>query len=800
MTQTNQKNGFQEEDNQQDDFRRLITKYLRYWPWFFIGVIMALVLAFLYNRYASEIYHTDSEIKILKDKDSGLDLSGLQGSSPLFDFNEVNLENEIQILKSRKLLDSVVRRLELTTLYYKEGDVRTTEIWKNDIPFRVEWKKIDSSPEDGFPLFSITFDTSPHFTVEVKDKDISGRASLNQPLELMGFEFDITLNPKYSGDFNTLKDSHYLFKYIPDEKAIDNLNMQLVVSPVGEKSEILNISYEGPNKRKNEAILDTLIVQFNKDGVRDKQLISKRTGDFVGERLKLLVKELDTVESGLVKYKRTNDLVTIESSAQQLFVKESTAEGKRFQMQTQKEMAIGFKDQLVNGEDYGLLPANLGLEDNNVNKLTEVYNESALLRNDLLTSSTAENPLVKNLEEKLDKIKQNILKSINGYINGIEISLKSFQSREGASNSQLNTIPEKEKKIRSIRRQQEIKEKLYLFLLQKREEAALQYATTSPTIKVVDFAYTNPIPVAPKKKIIYLAALILGILFPFGILYLRFMFDTKIDNKDHLEHLLEDVPILSEIPELAKNTHKIITHNDRSVLAEAFRILRTNLSFFKSKKIKKERGEVIFVTSSTKGEGKTFVAMNMAHTLASTGKKTIMIGCDLRNPQVHNYIDHDKNHTGISTYLSDESIKFEDLLLKNVTHFDNLDIILSGQIPPNPAELLMSDRYEQLIDTVKENYDYIIVDTAPTVLVTDTLLISNFADVTLYLVRAGVTDSKLISHIHDVYKTEKLKNMGIVLNGLKEKSKYGYNYNYGYGYGYSEDVGAKGWWKFWKRR
>lgn len=799
MTQDTQKPSIKEDDNQQEDIKRLIFKYLRYWPWFIVGVLIALVLAFLYNRYTSNVYHTESEIKILKDKDSGLDLSGLQGSSPMFDFNEVNLENEIQILKSRKLLDSVVNSLELNTLYFVEGDINTSEVWKNNLPFMVDWKKVDSSQTKENPVFSIDFKSSAQFTVSVVDKGISKKATLNDPVEILNHRFIVSLNPLYERKFTDIEDSNYLFRHISEEKAIDNLYSKLIVEQVGEKSEILNIAYEGSNRHKNEAVLDTLIVQFNKDGVRDKQLISKRTGDFVGERLKLLVEELDTVESGLVDYKRSNDLVTIESSAEQLFGKEASAESERFKLQTQKEVTQDFRDQLINGEEYELLPANLGIKDSNVNKLTEAYNESVLMRNDLLTSSTSENPLVKNLETKLSKIKQNILKSVNGYISNLKISLQNFQEREGESSGKLSKIPEKEKEVRSIIRQREIKEKLYLFLLQKREEAALQYATTSPTIKVVDFAYTNPSPVAPKKRIIYLAALIFGFLVPFGILYLRFLFDTKISEKEQVKRILGDTPIFSEIPELTKNAPKLIVKNDRSVLAEAFRILRTNLSFFKSKELQEsERGEIVFVTSTIKGEGKTFAALNMANTLASTGKKTLVIGCDLRNPQVHNYYGLTKNHIGVSNYLSDHSIELRDLLVADYKYFENLDVVLSGQIPPNPAELLMSDRFGELMAHAKANYDYVVVDTAPTILVTDTLLISHYADVTLYMVRSGVTESRLLDHIHDLYRTGKLKNMGVVLNSIQKKSGYGYGYSYNYGYGYGYKSTSYRWWKFWR--
>ncbi|HET8810900.1 MAG TPA: polysaccharide biosynthesis tyrosine autokinase, partial [Flavobacteriaceae bacterium] len=346
-------------------------------------------------------------------------------------------------------------------------------------------------------------------------------------------------------------------------------------------------------------------------------------------------------------------------------------------------------------------------------------------------------------------------------------------------------------------RQQAIKEKLYLFLLQKREEAALQYAITSPTIKVVDYAYTQPEPVSPKSKIVLLAALILGLLVPFGILYLRFLLNTKVQNKEQVQKIVGDIPIVAEIPQLEKNSVDIIRPNDRTVLAEAFRILRTNINYFKPANKKEGEGEVIYVTSTTKGEGKTFTAVNLAITLASTNKKVLLIGCDLRNPQLHYYIKKDKNSIGVSSYLFDEKISISELILKDPLKYGNLDIVLSGNIPPNPAELLLNGRYEDLLEEAKSSYDYVVVDTAPTILVTDTLLISSLADITVYLVRAGVTDQRLLEHVKELHKNKKLKNIGLVINGLDEKGHYGYNY--GYGYGYDEDQLIKSKYKFWKR-
>jgi len=580
------------------------------------------------------------------------------------------------------------------------------------------------------------------------------------------------------------------------------LSKKIIAQPVGEQSMILELSYQGENITKNEAILNNLVKQFNQDGIEDRRAVSKRTAEFIEKRLVSLAVELDTVETKKVEYKELSDLVTLESSATQLFMKEGGAESKRYELENQLEVAKIFKEQLVNGKEYSLLPANLGIENSSVNNLTQEYNTGVLELQRLLISATPQNPVVTHQKDMLDNIRGNIIESINTYINSLNISLQNIQLREAVTSSRLGNLPEQEKHIRNIERQQEIKERLYLFLLQKREEANLQYAITTPTIKVVDYAFTDPEAVSPKSKIILLAALILGLLIPFGILYLRFLLNTKIESKDQLKKIVGDIPVVAEIPQLEKNNAEIIRPNDRTVLAEAFRILRTNLSYMSPSRKDENQGQVIYVTSTTKGEGKTFTTVNLGITYSTTNKKVLVVGCDLRNPQLHNYIQRDKNTAGVSSYLYDENVDFDSLIIHDPLKYGNLDIILSGNIPPNPAELLMTKRFESFLNEAKSRYDYILVDTAPTILVTDTLLISSLADISVYLVRAGVTESKLLEHVKELHKHKKLRNIGIVINGLQEKGSYGYKYgyNYGYGYGYSDESPKRRFFKFWKKR
>jgi capsular exopolysaccharide synthesis family protein len=412
-------------------------------------------------------------------------------------------------------------------------------------------------------------------------------------------------------------------------------------------------------------------------------------------------------------------------------------------------------------------------------------------------SAGVKNPMVVEFSDKIVELKQNILYSIKVLQKQLTISIKNVNSLKQENSSTFSSIPAKEKILRSIERQQTIKESLYLFLLQKREEASVSKAITTPSIKVVDYAMTNYIPIAPKRSIIYFAALLIGILIPFGIVYVIFLLDTKIHSKLDFERLSPTIPVVAEIPYIEEE-HRIIDKNDRSVLAEAFRILRTNINYL-IPLMKEGECPVIYTSSSIKGEGKTFVSLNLALTLASLEKKVLLIGADLRNPQLHKYLNLNKNRIGLSNYLYDSTTDWKNLINEKAFDNDFLNIIFAGSVPPNPAELLSNGRFEELLKILKQQYDYIVVDTAPTILVTDTLLISQLADITVYVTRADHTDKKLLTYSKGLKDQGKLVNMAYVINnvggekgygygyGYKYSYGYSYGYNYGYGYGYGED-------------
>jgi len=795
MENTNINTNSTSEDSS-EDLKKIVLQYLKYWPWFIICLVISVSIAFIFLRYSTNIYQTNAQIKILKDQ-SGLDLSGLSGGSPLIDMSKVNLENERSVLKSRRIASKVVDNLDLTSSYYKSGNFKSSEIWKNEKPFKVEWIVNDSVYDVSTPKYTVIFETLNKFEIKNPETNFSNTYTVGEPMNVEGYPLVLNFNPDYNGDITKLEAVNFNFSFRSVSQAVSSLTNQISIEPLGDRSEILNISIKGQNKAKSEDILNSLIDQFNFDGIDDNRLVAKRTEEFVIERLEYLVRELDTVESGLAGYKSDNDLVQIENNATALFSKSTEAELRVFELSNQLALTQDFKEELTEQDEYDLLPARIRITNDNINSFTETYNQKILERDRLLISSTTENPSVKELDKLILQLRKNILNTINNYIKSLEFSLQEVQRREREFDSNINKLPEQEKEIRNIKRQQAVKEKLYLFLLQKREEAALSYAITAPIIKVVDYAYTQPAPVSPKSQIILLSSLVIGLVVPFGILYIVFLFDTKIKTKDQIRAFLPNLPIVAEVPQHKEEENKVILPNDRSSIAESFRIMRTNLNFMSVKKGKNtpSTSEVVYVTSTTKGEGKTFVAINLASSLVAAKKKTLLIGCDLRNPQIHNYLNLKKDQNGVSNFLYDNSVSIEDLIIKNSVENLDLDVILSGDIPPNPAELLMSSRFEELINEAKQRYDYVIIDTAPTILVTDTILISDYADITLYITRSGYTDTRLLPHIRDIHNQKKLTNMGIVINGLDET---GINaYNYGYGYGYGEKQQKKKSWKFW---
>ncbi|NBC58411.1 MAG: polysaccharide biosynthesis tyrosine autokinase [Bacteroidetes bacterium] len=785
---------YQDTTNSNESLKKEIFRYLKFWKWILLSLLITMGICYLYLRYSPNIYETSAKIKILKKKDSGMDLSGLSGNSPLFDMSKINLENEMQILKSRRLIEKVVNELNLDTYYYVSGRIKDNEVYGDEVPFKVNWLNTDNGNADFIKSNTFIFEliSNSQFELKILENSFNKVFTFGEEINIENAQFVIHRNPVFDYQNKSPIGRTIFFNYRPVKSVVGSLLSKINTEPVGDISEVLQIKINGENKVKNEAIVNELIDKFNQDGIEDDRRVAIRTEEFVTERLKMLVSELDTVESDLVDFKSSNDIVDLQSGAEMMFQTYSEAEKRKSEIENQLQITRYLNNEIENNSPYSLLPGDIGINNSTTNSLIEQYNQLVLRRNKLLNSSTTQSPQVKALSDELNQLNLNIKNSIQNYTKGLEISLQNISIREERADATIESMPKKEKIISSIQRQQAVKVRLYVFLLQKKEEAALSSAITAPTAKVVDYAYTSSSPISPNTRIIYLGGLAIGLGLPIGILYLFFLFDTKISTKEQVQSRL-NIPVVAEIPLNKEYNGKIIKPTDNSSLAESFRILRTNLNYFTIDKNNNSEPKVFFSTSSTKGEGKTFTAINTASVLASNNKKTLLVGCDLRNPQLHNYLDVSKDSVGLSSYLVNRDLKLEDIKLKLKNDL-NFDVIISGEIPPNPSELLNNGRLEELLEEAKKQYDYILVDTAPTMLVTDTLTIFEHADIIIYMVRTNFTELKILNHIKELKALKKLNNLAIAINGVNTKK--GYDYNYGYGYGYSEEVKKKKWYQF----
>ncbi len=771
------------DDDQTIALKDKFRKYLAYWPWFLIGLLICFLIGFLYVRYASITYQSVAKVKIIdesKELDIATDpLALLEGSS------KINMENEIEVLTSYRILSQVVEELNLDIEYSEVGSIKETETWV--APITISKIKTEKPLENSRTLFVEMGEGA----FKVFDED-------DNPLTLQPQDdgFKIANMPLLIRPNDTIGNTEWLsdrFEIIvlPEKEAVLELYDKLEVQATSEKSEILSISITGESVEKNEAILNTLIKKFDQDGILDRQLVNKRTVDFIDDRFVYLSGELDSIEGNKEEFKESNNLSNMAADTEMTLQKKSVAEQEVFNIQTQISLANLLKETLVNEADFGLLPANIGLENNSINSLVSEYNKSVLERERLIASAGSNNPTLQVLSEQLQRTKQNIIQTVNVYVRQLRVTLGQLNQQRAQAGSMFSSLPQKEKMLRAIERQQSIKENLFILLLQKREEAAINLAVTAPTIKVVDYGLTDSDPVSPNEKIIYGISLLGGLLIPFLILFVRFNLDTKVRERKELERVAPRVPILAEIPYF-ENEKVFKQADDHSLLAESFRILSTNVDFLLPKE-KQGGGKVVFVTSTIKEEGKTMIALNISLAYASIKKKVLLIGSDLRNPKLHNFFGLDKNVTGLSNYLYDPSMNWKDCIRNGYENDPYHNVCLSGVIPPNAPKLLSNGSFEDFINQAKKEYDYIIVDTAPTILVTDTFLISHLADVTLYVVRAGLTDKRLLDFSKDLEDKKKLWNMAYVLNDVG--SGVATNYNYGYSYGYHESSVKKPWYK-----
>ncbi len=783
-----QNQSYRPQQEEEIDLREELTNYLRHWPWFVAGVLIAVLAAFLYLRYSTPVYNTTATI-IIKDEDKkgGGDLSAFADLGLLNGIGTNSIENEIGILKSRRLLNSVGKNMQLQVRYFEKGTVRTTELY-DDRPFNIQLLDYKEEKLQDLEPFEVTILNNTTFEISNEALDFSKKAAFGNPVELpFG---GIILTPNFEAGRDKI-DKTILVSFGSLEGAVDSYRSRLQVNLTDKNSTLIELALQDAVRRKAQDILNRLIYQYNQEAIEDKNQVSLNTAEFIEERLAIISSELDSVETGKQEFKTENRLTDIDAESQLFIENASEFRKEQLEVETQLELANTMINYLQTEGKDGLLPANLGFSESSLVSAIQAYNQMVLERNRVLSGSTELNPVVVNLNNQISDMKSSVMESLLNLRNSLKISQRDLSAREASINAQIAGVPSKEKQFRGILRQQNIKEALYLFLLQKREETNLSLAATAPKAKIVDAAYSSKETVSPKSKIVLLAALIVGLIIPFLVIYLKNLLNNKVQSRADMEKEVKHIPLVGEIPQLPRGQKEIIESQDRSVLAESFRILHTNLQYLLVNAGTKPGGNTIFITSTVKGEGKTFVAFNLAITLAQAEKKVLIVGGDLRNPQLQRFEAGAKNHRGVSDYLVNNNLELKELIQSSKLH-TNLDLLVSGSIPPNPSELWRQEKTATLFSKLEEMYDYVIVDTAPAMLVTDTFLINKYADLTLYIVRAGYTEKKLLNFGVEAKQQGKLHEVGYVLNNV-EAAHFGYGNKYGYYYAYGEE--QQGFWQ-----
>lgn len=780
------------------DIKSLLKPYLKNWLWFVLSSIIAVVLGYLKIRYATPQYAIQSKIQVLDDQASNSELAAFK-ELEFLSAGGREVMDEIEILGSRTNIIEVVKELGLNKKIVELGNIRNTELYL-DQPFNVNFLAPDSTVYNADAEFFITLksDTSFEYSLE-EDGPVKGQA--------YGKTFDtpageVVITPSVL-DLGNYREKKYKVSVKPLAMIAEMYQKNIEIFVTDElNSNIITINLEDAIKERGKDVVNSLVSNYNQNAIDDKKAIADRTSNFIDDRIADIYGDLSDVDQSAEDFKAGRGIADIAAQTNVNLNIGATNQQELQNASVQLDIASSMKDIVENDNSYELLPANIGLNDPSIVATTAKYNELALERRRLLESSNEKNPIIVNLDQQLSDLKRSMLSSLNSMTNNLGLQVNSLSSQLSKINSRIYSAPRNERALRDISRQQQTIESLYLYLLQKREEAQIAFASATPKSKIIDRAYlVSEKPVSPKKPVILMAFLILGLLVPFSVVYAKDLMDNKIHNKTELEKLVKDsVPVLAELPRLSKKDERLVHNDDRSILSESLRILRTNLDYLiKSKGA--DKNNIIYITSSVSGEGKTFLASNLAMIFASTGKRVLLIGADIRNPKLYSFftgkqIDKlgkgsSNKDAGLTEYLYDSSLSMKDIINPMLVHTNTIDVIYSGKIPPNPAELLMSERIKDLLREASEKYDYVIVDTAPLMVVADTLLISEYASHTIYVTRADVTETRVVEFPLKLKKEGKLKGLSFVVNDVKE-SDLGYGGKYGYGYGKPE----KKWWKF----
>ena len=810
MKEENVNDRLREGDEEGIDIRELIFKYIIHWHWFVGALIVCLLGAWAYLRVATPIYNISATVLIKDDKKGGgagqiaglenLGLDGLISSSQ-------NIDNEMEVLRSKTIAKEVVELLSLYVTYTDEDEFPAKGLYKQS-PIQVSL-----TPQEAEKL------TDPM----VVDMILQPQGSLDVIVQIGEKEYQKHIEklpavfPTNEGTLAFLLNQDSIHPATDTDQTASEIGARhitatinqpmkvargycrnLTIEPTSKTTSVAVISLKNSSLKRGQDFINKLLEVYNRNTNNDKNEIAQKTAEFIDERIGIISKELGSTEENLETFKRTAGITDLTSDAQIALTGSSEYEKKRVENRTQISLIEDLR-KYINGNEYEVLPSNIGLQDIALTSQIARYNEMLVERKRLLRTSTEDNPTIVNLNTSIRATRMNVQASFDGTLKGLLITKADLDREASRYSSRISAAPGQERQFVSIARQQEIKAGLYLMLLQKREENAIALAATANNAKIIDEAIADNVPVSPKRSMIYLIALVLGLGIPVGIIYLIDLTRFRIEGRADVERLT-NVPIVGDIPLTTEKQGAIVVfENQNNLMSETFRNIRTNLQFML------ENGKkVILVTSTVSGEGKSFISANLAISLSLLGKKVIIVGLDIRKPGLNKVFNISRKEVGITQYLANPENNLMDLLqLSDINK--NLYILPGGTVPPNPTELLARDGLDKAIETLKKNFDYIILDTAPVGMVTDTLLIGRVADLSVYVCRADYTHKNEYTLINELAENNKLPNLCTVVNALDlKRRKYGYYYGYGkygkyygygkrygYGYGYGEQSHAK---------
>ena len=795
-----------EQSEEQVNIQELLFRYLIHWPWFVVSIIICIACAWGYLRLTTPIYNITATVLIKDEKKGGganmsseLEKMGLDG----FVSSSNNVDNEIEVLRSKSLAREVVNNLGLFVTYMDEDEFPSKELYHTS-PVLVSLTHQEADKLPGRMEINMILQPTGALGVQITVGEKEYRKQFDKlPAVFPTDEGTVAFfanNDTLSAvrPENITKERHITaFINRPFSVSKGYVN-SLSIAPTSKTTSVVVISLENTNTRRGRDYINKLLEMYNINANNDKNEVAQKTAEFIDERIGIISKELGSTEQDLENFKRNAGITDLSSEAQIALTGNAEYEKKRVENQTQINLVMDLQ-RYMKGNEYEVLPSNIGLQDAASAGAIDRYNQMLVERKRLLRTSTENNPTIINLDTSIRAMRTNVQATLDATLKGLQITKEDLAREASRYSRRINDAPTQERQFVSIARQQEIKSGLYLMLLQKREENAITLAATANNAKIIDEALADDNPISPKKTIVYLAALVLGVGLPVGVIYLIGLTKFKIEGRADVEKLTS-LPVVGDIPLADEKTGSIaVFENQNNLMSETFRNVRTNLQFML------ENGKnVILVTSTISGEGKSFISANLAISLSLLGKKVVIVGLDIRKPGLNKVFNIPKKEHGITQYLTNTTANLMDFVQPSDIN-KNLFILPGGTVPPNPTELLARGGLEKAIETLKANFDYVILDTAPVGMVTDTLLIGRVADLSVYVCRADYTHKAEFTLINELAENNKLPNLCIAVNGLDLNSRkygyyygygkygkyYGYGKRYGYGYGYGEKHGGE---------